>query len=152
METSMLTPSEMAERELYQLLAVGIQDVEESRVYDLETVFDELEKVWYMNKYRILLTKNAKDDLIEIRNYITYDLLSPDISKKFIYGLRKSISQLYYFPYKFPQIKTKYIDGQSYRYMPYKNFLVFYEIKELEYTIHILRILYKKRNWAEILR
>lgn len=105
-----------------------------------------------MNKYRILLTKNAKDDLIEIRNYITYDLLSPDISKKFIYGLRKSISQLYYFPYKFPQIETKYIDGQSYRYMPYKNFLIFYEIKELEYTIHILRILYKKRNWAEILR
>ena len=45
METSMLTPSEMAERELYQLLAVGIQDVEEGRVYDLETVFDELEKV-----------------------------------------------------------------------------------------------------------
>ncbi len=45
METSMLTPSEMAERELYQLLAVGIRDVEEGRVYDFETVFDELEKV-----------------------------------------------------------------------------------------------------------
>ena len=125
METSMFTPSELAERELYQLLAAGMQDVEEGRVFDFEAVFDELEKVWYMNKYRILLTKNAKDDLIEIRNYITYDLLSPDISKKFIYGLRKSISQLYYFPYKFPQIKTKYIDGQSYRYMSYKNFLIF---------------------------
>ncbi len=105
-----------------------------------------------MKKYRILFTQNAKDDLIEIRNYITYDLLSPDISRKFIYGLRKSISQLYYFPYKFPQIKTKYIDEQIYRYMPYKNFLIFYEIQESECAIHILRILYKKRNWTEILR
>lgn len=99
-----------------------------------------------MNKYRILFTQNAKDDLIEIRNYITYELLSPDISKKFIYGLRNSISQLYYFPYKFPQVKTKYIDEPSYRYMPYKNFLVFYQIKEKNYTIHILRILYKKKE------
>lgn len=105
-----------------------------------------------MNKYQILLTQNAKDDLIEIRNYITYDLLSPDISKKFIYGLRKSISQLFYFPYKFPQIKTKYIHEQSCRYMPYKNFLVFYEIKESEGKIYILRILYNKRDWKEILR
>lgn len=105
-----------------------------------------------MNKYRILLTKNAKDDLIEIRNHITYELMSPDISKKFIYGLRKSISQLYYLPYKFPQVKTKYIDRQSCRYMPYKNFLIFYEVKEQETVIYILRILYKKRNWSEILR
>ena len=45
MEPSMLTPSEMAERELYQLLTAGIQDVEEGRVYDFEPVFDELEKV-----------------------------------------------------------------------------------------------------------
>ena len=152
MEPIMLTPSEMAERELYQLLTAGIQDVEEGRVYDFEPVFDELEKVWYMNKYRILFTRNAKDDLIEIRNYITYDLLSPDISREFIYGLRKSISQLYYFPYKFPQVKTKYIDRQSCRYMPYKNFLIFYEVKEQETVIYILRILYKKRNWSEILR
>ena len=45
MWTSMLTPSEMAERELYQLLVAGMQDVEEGRVFDFETVFDELEKV-----------------------------------------------------------------------------------------------------------
>ncbi len=45
MEMSILTSSEMAERELYELLVAGIQDVEEGRVYDFETVFDELEKV-----------------------------------------------------------------------------------------------------------
>lgn len=45
METSMFTPSELAERELYQLLAAGMQDVEEGRVFDFEAVFDELEKV-----------------------------------------------------------------------------------------------------------
>ena len=55
-----------------------------------------------MDKYRILLSQNAKDDIIEIHNYITYVLLSPDISHKFFKGLRKSISQLSFFPINFP--------------------------------------------------
>lgn len=43
-------------------------------------------------KYRIRLTQRAKDDTIDIGDYITYTLLEPDISSNFIKGLRASIS------------------------------------------------------------
>lgn len=100
-----------------------------------------------MDKYRILLSQNAKDDIIEIHNYITYVLLSPDISHKFFKGLRKSISQLSFFPYKFPLVRNKLFKNMEYHYMPYKNYLVFYEVIEKQNCVNVLRIVYKKRNW-----
>lgn len=55
-----------------------------------------------MNDYRVTLTQRAKDDIIGIGDYISYTLLESGTSRKFIKGLRNSISQLKLFPYKFP--------------------------------------------------
>lgn len=50
-----------------------------------------------MDDYRVVLAKRAKDDIMDIGDYITFTLLEPDISKKFIKDLRNSISQLKFF-------------------------------------------------------
>ena len=104
-----------------------------------------------MNDYQITLTKRAKDDIIDIGDYITYTLLEPDTSKTFIKGLRQSISQLKFFPYKFPLVQDDILQSQSIRCMPYKNYYVFYEIVEAMQVVIILRIGYKRRNWKGIL-
>lgn len=38
-----------------------------------------------MTNYHILLTHRAKDDIIDIGDYITYILLEPGTSKRFTY-------------------------------------------------------------------
>ncbi|MBQ8326418.1 MAG: type II toxin-antitoxin system RelE/ParE family toxin [Lachnospiraceae bacterium] len=81
-----------------------------------------------MNNYRITLTKRAKDDIIDIGDYITYTLLEPNISINFIKGLKQSISQLKFFPYKFPLVQDDLLQNQGIRCMPYKNYYIFYEI------------------------
>lgn len=53
-----------------------------------------------MDDYRITLTKRAREDIIDIGDYITFTLLEPDTSGNFIKDLRNSISQLKFFPYK----------------------------------------------------
>lgn len=53
-----------------------------------------------MNEYRIVLTSRAKNDIIDIGDYISFTLLSSDTSQNFIKGLRNSISQLKFFPLK----------------------------------------------------
>lgn len=58
-----------------------------------------------MSDYRIKLTRRAREDIIDIGDYIAYTLLEPDISRTFIKGLRQSISQLQFFPYKFPFVQ-----------------------------------------------
>lgn len=77
-----------------------------------------------MNNYRVTLTRQAKDDIIDIGDYISYTLLEPDTSRNLIKGLRNSISQLKYFPYKFPLIIQ---------------------------VIVVLRVGYNQRNWKDIL-
>ena len=104
-----------------------------------------------MNDYRVTLTQRAKDDIISIGDYITYNLLAPDTSLNFIKGLKKSISQLQFFPYKFPLIQDNILQNQGIRYLPYNNYYVFYEIIEPMQIVIILRVGYYRRNWKDIL-
>lgn len=104
-----------------------------------------------MDEYQLLLTERAKDDIIDIGDYISYVLLQPDISKNFIKNLRNSISKLKKFPYKFPIIQDKILKEKGIRYMPYKNYYIFFEIVESMHVVIVLRIGYNKRNWMDIL-
>lgn len=104
-----------------------------------------------MDKYRIMITSKAKDDLIDIGDYISFVLLEPETSQKLIKGLRSSISQLQYFPRKFPIIDDYIIKYRKIHYMPYKNYFVFYVIEDDKKRVIVLRISHKSRNWKDIL-
>ena len=104
-----------------------------------------------MNDYRITLTKRAKNDIINIGDYITYTLLEPGISRNFIKGLKTSISHLKFFPQKFPLVQDDILKDQGIRCMPYQNYYIFYKILENNRIVIILRIGYNRRNWNEIL-
>lgn len=104
-----------------------------------------------MNDYRITLTQRAKDDITDIGDYISFTLLEPDTSQKFIKGLRKSISQLKNLPYKFPLVQDPILQSQGIRCMPHKNYYIFYKILEDKQIVTILRVGYNRRNWKDIL-
>ncbi|MDE6891871.1 MAG: type II toxin-antitoxin system RelE/ParE family toxin [Lachnospiraceae bacterium] len=104
-----------------------------------------------MNDYRISLTPKARDDITGIGDYIAFTLSEPDTSEKFIKGLRNSISQLKFFPYKFPLIQDSSLQNRNIRCMPYKNYCIFYEVAENGRAVIILRVGYNKRNWKNIL-
>ncbi len=76
-----------------------------------------------MSDYELPITQRAKDDIIDIGDYITYELLVPEISLQFIKNLRNAIQQLRNFPYKFPFVQNEYLKQQEIRCMPYKNCL-----------------------------
>lgn len=44
-----LSSKEIADMEIYQLINAGVQDVQEGRVFDFDSVFDELEKGFSAN-------------------------------------------------------------------------------------------------------
>lgn len=76
-----------------------------------------------MNDFRITLTQRAKDDIINIDDYITFTLLEPDTSKNLIKDLRNSISQLKLFPYKFPLVQDDILQRQDIRSLPHTQSL-----------------------------
>lgn len=105
-----------------------------------------------MNKYRIVLSRRAWNDILNIGDYISLVLLEPDISRKYIKSLRSSISQLKIFPYKYSIIQDDTIKSKNIRCMPYKSYYVFYKVIETKKVIIILRVGYKNRNWGNILK
>lgn len=107
--------------------------------------------IMQMNSYQICITPRAKTDIIEIGDYIRDTLLEPDISKHFIIGLRHSISQLKYFPYKCPLVQDEDLQKQYIHCMPYRNYYVFYQIIEKQQLVLVLRVGYNRRNWKGIL-
>ena len=104
-----------------------------------------------MDKYQIMITPKTRADLIDIGDYISFILLEPETSEKFIKGLRRSISQLQYFLQKFPTIQDYILKNHNIHYMPYKNYFVFYQIDDEEKRIVILRVGHRSRNWEYIL-
>jgi len=104
-----------------------------------------------MDRYQIMITPKAKDDLIDIGDYISFILLEPETSQKLVKGLRSSISQLQYFPRKFPIIDDYIIKYRKIHYMPYKNYFVFYVVNDDNKKVIVLRIAHKSRNWKHIL-
>ena len=104
-----------------------------------------------MPEYRIVLTRRAKDDIVDIGDYITYTLLEPETAWNFVKGLRKAIATLNSFPDGYALIDDVVLASQGIHCMPYKNYYVFYEVVDAMKTVIVLRVGYNRRNWKEIL-
>ena len=46
-----------------------------------------------MNSYEVIITPDAEADLFEIRDYIAYTLLVPDVALNYIRAIRSEIQQ-----------------------------------------------------------
>lgn len=49
-----------------------------------------------MDSYEIIITPDAETDLFEIRDYIAYTLLVPDVALNYIRAIRSEIQKLSY--------------------------------------------------------
>lgn len=47
---------------------------------------------------RVIVSKEARSDLVSIRDYIRDELLSPDAAQRILAELKKSISSLAHYP------------------------------------------------------
>ncbi len=104
-----------------------------------------------MQPYRIVLTGRAKDDIVDIGDYITYTLLEPETALDFVRGLRRSIATLKELPERYTLIDDEVLASQGIHCMPYRNYYVFYEVIRAMNTVIVLRVGYNRRNWKEIL-
>ena len=103
-----------------------------------------------MDNYQIRLSPRARDNIIDIGDYISYSILEPLLSKRFIKDMKQSILTLRHFPYRYPTINPN-DNRPDIHCMPFKNYNIFYSIDEDIHIVTILRIGYNKRNWSQIL-
>ena len=102
-----------------------------------------------MKKYNIEYSKEAKEDLIEIKSYIKYNLQESNIAQKLISKIIKEINNLESNPEIYTIIDDDIIRKLNIRKFIVDNYIFFYRIKDI--NIQIVRILYKRRNWIDLL-
>lgn len=101
--------------------------------------------------YKTEFSKDAKQDLKEIYSYIKYNLQEPNIAKKLIIQMRKEVNKLKDNPQIYPIIDDDFIKKLEIRKIIVKNYIIFFKIDELAKSVQIVRIMYGRRNWMELL-
>ena len=102
-----------------------------------------------MRKYIIEYSKDSKQDLIDIKRYIKYNLQEPTIANNLITKIKKEIKELVNNPEIYSIIDDDLIKKLEIRKIIVDNYIVFYRVKNS--SLEIVRVLYGKRNWINLL-
>lgn len=98
---------------------------------------------------KIIVSKEARKDLLTIRQYIREELNDPDASRRIIAELKKSILSLTDFPNRGQPLDALIDVHTEYRYLLCKNYAIFYLVSEKE--LMIVRILHQRQDHLKVL-
>ncbi len=104
-----------------------------------------------MNKYKVLMTQPATNDLKGISEYIARELKEPAIARKLVSKIKAAVMSLEQMPTRHALVSDEKLSFQGIRKFMVDNYIIFYVISEKDATVTIVRILYGKRNWASLL-
>lgn len=82
---------------LYQELAKGVQSMKNGEVYTIEEAWEEIDKIQYMHKtkkYKIVLSKDALQDIKNTKTYILQTFMYREYAENFSKGIKSAIKAL----------------------------------------------------------
>ena len=97
----------------------------------------------------VRFTPQAVADLEEIKRYISNDLFNPQAAADLVALVFDKIRTLVSMPQSGARLRTDIPVVNGYRFIPCKNYLVFYRIEGK--TVSVIRVLYAKRDYLGLL-
>lgn len=91
----------------------------------------------------------AKNDLLEIKAYITEELENPEAAINVVTGIIESYQKLKEFPQMGRKLSSKIGVTTDYRYIISEKYIIFYKVDEVYVSIY--RILYGRRDYTRLL-
>jgi toxin ParE1/3/4 len=98
---------------------------------------------------KVRFTPQAIADLEEIKRYISDDLFNPQAAAELVALVFEKIRTLVSMPRTGAQVRTDISMLKVYRFIPCRNYLLFYRIDEK--NVSIIRILYARRDYRGLL-
>lgn len=102
-----------------------------------------------METYRVRITKQAKEHLILIRDYISTELKQPTIAKEIIGVLKDEIDSLEYMPHRIRCIDEEPWRDLGFRKIRVKNYYIYFWINENEKEVVIIAVVYVRMAQAK---
>ncbi len=94
----------------------------------------------------VIYSARARQDLRNIYEYISYDLLVPETATRQTRRIMKEIRSLDEMPMRHRLYDDEPWHSQGVRFFPVDNYLVFYLPDETKNTVYIVRIIYSGRD------
>ena len=98
-----------------------------------------------MRIFSVEITEPALEDIESLRAYIAKKLNNPEAASKQIKRILSAIEALAVFP-KIYRVRKYDSAGNALRYFPIDNYLIIYSIEEKKCIVHILNVIYSRRN------
>lgn len=91
--------------------------------------------------WEVEFTDQARRDLRDILDYISYDLQEPQVAVKLVRQITKEILSLEQMPMRYRLYDEEPWQSQGLRCFPVKNYLIFYYPDETKNTVYAVRII-----------
>ena len=98
---------------------------------------------------KVIVSREARKDLIAIRMYIRDELLNPTAADRILHELRRAVEGLQSFPRQGKSLDAMIAVHTEYRYLPCENYCIFY--LENDEEVVIARILHQKQDYLRAL-
>ena len=100
---------------------------------------------------KVLFTEPAEYDLVSIEDYIRDILKNPTSAIRVVDDIIKESYLLKQFPKKHGYVRDKFLVGLGFRMTSSNNYNIFYAFDENNDVVHIIRVLYNRADWHNIL-
>ena len=104
-----------------------------------------------MSIYDIQITEPAEKDLYKIGEYISKELLEPETAKKIIAKIANGINSLGEMALRNALVADDRLAYKGIRKIMVNNYIIFYVVAVESKTVTIIRILYDRRDWMNLL-
>lgn len=102
--------------------------------------------------YQVLFTVTAKQDLREIALNIADISKNTDIAVNFVNEMQKKCDQLIDFPESGALPNDRVLRSLGYRFLIYKDYLMFYTVDQESETVYIQAVFNAKRDYIRVLK
>ena len=100
----------------------------------------------------VVFTEPAEYDLLDIEYYIFVDLNNPQASERIIDGILDAAESLEDFPEDHQLLDDELLCRMGLRMTRFDNYNIFYYYNEQQDIVYIIRVLYNKADWKNILK
>jgi len=102
--------------------------------------------------YLLNITDIAEEDILNAVKYIADVLKAPTAANNLLDEIERHEEILENTPNIYPFVPDEYLAQRGLKFTMIKNYIMFYTINEDEKMVTVIRFLYGRRDWKNILR
>ena len=102
--------------------------------------------------YFVNITDIAEEDILSTIQYIADDLKAPKAANNLLDEIEKHEKILEKTPKIYPTVSDEYLAEKGVKFVLIKNYMMFFVINESKKTVNVIRFLYGRRDWQNIVK